>query len=238
MRRLMMSAAALAFLTVPALAQPGTDRGDRTHRTAPDTVQAAPATPPQQPSSPINRGHNPDQRAAPAAQPQAVAPVAQPQAAAQNRGDRDRGNFQGRNGQSGNFNRSDNRPNNNYQGNLQGNAPNNNFGNRGADNRNRNYGGQRRDYSGFRDFHRSFNASRRYRAPAYRRPTGWYDHRWTFGEFLPSLFWAPNYWLSDYSRYGLPTPPYGAVWVREGRDALMIDRDSGEIITVAYDVFY
>ena len=78
----------------------------------------------------------------------------------------------------------------------------------------------------------------RFRAPDYRRPNGWYDHRWSFGEFLPSLFWGSSYWLNDYYRYDLPPPPYGTVWVREGRDALLIDRDSGEIITVEYDVFY
>lgn len=33
-------------------------------------------------------------------------------------------------------------------------------------------------------------------------------------------------------------PPYGAIWVRVGNDALLVDRDSGEVITVQYDVFY
>ncbi len=102
----------------------------------------------------------------------------------------------------------------------------------------RGYGGPRRDYSNFRDFHRSFNASRRFQAPAYRRPAGWYDHRWSFGEFLPAAFWARDYWLIDFADYDLPPPPYGAVWVRVGNDALLIDQDSGEIITVEYGVFY
>lgn len=38
--------------------------------------------------------------------------------------------------------------------------------------------------------------------------------------------------------YALPPPPPGAVWVRENDDALLIDQDSGEIITVEYGVFY
>ena len=70
------------------------------------------------------------------------------------------------------------------------------------------------------------------------RPAGWYDHRWTFGEFLPSAFWGRDYWLSNYSIYDLPPPPYGATWVRVGTDALLVDQDSGEVITVEYDVFY
>ena len=98
--------------------------------------------------------------------------------------------------------------------------------------------GPRRDFSGFRDYHRNFNVSRRFYAPTYRRPAGWYSHRWAFGEFLPTAFWARDYWLIDFAVYDLPPPPYGAVWVRVDRDALLIDEESGEIITVAYDVFY
>lgn len=95
-----------------------------------------------------------------------------------------------------------------------------------------------RDFSGFRDYHRDFRVSRRFYAPAYRRPAGWYEHRWTFGEFLPVAFWARDYWLVDFAIYDLPPPPFGAVWVRVGYDALLIDDETGEIITVAYDVFY
>jgi Ni/Co efflux regulator RcnB len=103
---------------------------------------------------------------------------------------------------------------------------------------NRGGAGSRHDFHGFADFHQSFNASRRFHAPTYRRPPGWYAHRWTFGEFLPAPFWAQDYWLADYMDYALPPPPPYAVWVRYGADALLIDQDSGEIITVEYGVFY
>ncbi len=99
-------------------------------------------------------------------------------------------------------------------------------------------GGPRRDFSGFRDFHRDFRSGRRFRVGPYRPPAGFYAHRWTFGEFLPQPYWVRDYWLLDFAAYGLPPPPYGAVWVRVGSDALLIDEYSGEIITVAYDVFY
>lgn len=99
-------------------------------------------------------------------------------------------------------------------------------------------GGPRHDFSGFRDYHRNFQVSRRFQAPFYRRPAGWYSHRWAFGEFLPTAFWARDYWLIDFAIYDLPPPPFGAVWVRVDHDALLIDEDTGEIITVAYDVFY
>jgi Ni/Co efflux regulator RcnB len=109
---------------------------------------------------------------------------------------------------------------------------------RGPDNRNAAPGnrGGRADFS---SYHRNFSAPRHYHARSnYRRPSGWYAHRWTFGEILPSLFWAPDYWLSDYYDFGLMPPPPGTVWVRDGDDALLIDRDSGEIIQVEYSVFY
>jgi Ni/Co efflux regulator RcnB len=272
MRPFLMSTAALVFLALPALAQPGSDR-DRGHGGPHEQNQAAPQV--QQPHGPTNRGHEPGAAPTPqAAAPnsgdrgrmdgrdrgnnrgavQQAAPIMQPQAAPQNRAERGRNNGQGFAGdrrgmqqvapvtqlQAPVQNRSDRGRND-----LQGNRGTNNFANRpgGQSFGNRPGGasadrGARRDFSSFRDFHRSFNAPQRFHAPDYRRPNGWYGHRWSFGEFLPSLFWAPNYWLNDYYRFGLPPPPYGTVWVRDGYDALLIDRDSGEIITVEYDVFY
>jgi Ni/Co efflux regulator RcnB len=112
-------------------------------------------------------------------------------------------------------------PNNNA---MRGPGPNNNTAMRAQNN--------------FSSFHRNFNAPRRYHAPVYNRPRGWYSHRWTFGEILPALFWAPNYWLDDYTDYGLEPPPPGTLWVRDGGDALLIVRATGEIIQVEYSVFY
>jgi len=157
---------------------------------------------------------------------QAVAPQAQP--------DQNRGNWQGR---GDNRDRGD-------RGNWQGdrgnwqNRPDNRatYDNR-RDDRFDNRGGPRRDFRSYGNYHRDWRPTRRFRAPAYHRPPGWYSARWTFGQILPSLFWTRNYWL-DYRMYDLPPPPYGAVWVRVGDDALLIDDYSGEIITVAYNVFY
>jgi Ni/Co efflux regulator RcnB len=137
-------------------------------------------------------------------------------------------------------------PNNNA---MRGPAPDNNA-RRGPDNGprpefNRRDGrpdnavrGPRRDFSGVRNYHRNFRAERRFRMPTYRRPPGWYARRWTWGEFLPNFFWTSNYWIIDFSFYGLPPPPFGAIWVRVGDDALLIDRFNGEIIEVAYGIFY
>lgn len=97
---------------------------------------------------------------------------------------------------------------------------------------------RRRDFSNFRNYHQNFRAPRRFRAPIYRRPPGFYARRWSWGETLPISFWARDYWLTDFYAYDLPPPPYGAVWVRVGEDALLIDQDTGEIIEVDYGVFY
>jgi Ni/Co efflux regulator RcnB len=103
---------------------------------------------------------------------------------------------------------------------------------------NANRGGQRHDFSNFRNFHQNFRADRRFRAPSYRRPPGYYARRWTWGQVLPNFFWTRDYWLTDYYDYDLPPPPFGAIWVRVGDDALLIDQDSGEIIEVDYGIFY
>ena len=248
MRQLLISAA-LAFLAIPAMAQPdsnphrigkasvapqvqdqaqqqlgvqpppGQPRGGNGGPTS-FTNQAPQGTLPGENGSRGDRGN----RVAAPAQPQAVAP--------QGRGDRDRGDYNrgGNRDYRGGY-RDYNGGNRDYRGNDQNYRGDNRYGNRG-------YNSQRHDFSTFRDYHRNFRAARRFRGPDYRRPAGWYDHRWAFGEFLPSAFWARDYWLSDYGAYDLPPPPYGAVWVRVGRDALLVDQDSGEVITVEYDVFY
>jgi len=242
MRQLLISAAALAFLAAPAFAQPddhrGHEGGNRGGAPAAGAPAQAPAPQPQRGGNggPTSFTDQPPQGTLPGGQTlgggnrgggdrgrgQAQQPPAQPLAAPQ----------QGRSNQGrGDFNRGGNN-NRDYRGNGQNYRGDNRTGNRGG------YNSQRHDFSNFRDYHRDFRASRRFRGPDYRRPAGWYDHRWTFGEFLPSAFWARDYWLSDYGAYDLPPPPYGAIWVRVGSDALLVDQDSGEVITVEYGVFY
>jgi Ni/Co efflux regulator RcnB len=254
MRRLLLSTAVLTFLILPAMAQPESRRVGKAS-VAPevqDRAQAQLRGQSQQGDNGRGRGRergNPSQSAvlengrdqqgrdrgdrnerdrgergaAPA--PQATIQSPQPS----NRGER--GNWQGR----------DNRGDNNRSRGVDRRDWNNgrDFNRDGrTDYRRSGYGGPRRDFSGFRDYHRGFNASRRFNVPTYRRPAGWYERRWTFGEFLPAAFWARDYWIVDFEEYDLPPPPYGAVWVRVGGDALLIDEDSGEIITIAYRIFY
>jgi Ni/Co efflux regulator RcnB len=82
------------------------------------------------------------------------------------------------------------------------------------------------------------DAERRYHWQAYARPRGWYYQRWVYGQVLPTLFWGREYWLDNYVDFGLINPPYGYVWVRDGDDALLVDVESGRILSVSYGVFY
>jgi Ni/Co efflux regulator RcnB len=230
MNRYLISAAALALLAAPAFAQPddhhggghpGGEGGHPEH-----AAPAAPAAPAARPAGggamrgpgpggamrgPGPGGDHHDMRAAPAAAPAAQAPR-------DTRQDFNRGNNNAR--PDSNNRPGVGRPDNNRPGaGRPANAPRPNF-------------------SSFHDYHRTFSAPRRFHAPAYQRPSGWSYRRWTFGDILPSLYWSQRYWLSDYDSYDLPPPPPGTTWVRYGDDALLIDRYSGEIVTVEYGVFY
>ena len=85
---------------------------------------------------------------------------------------------------------------------------------------------------------RNFTAPRRFHHGAYVRPAGWYAHRWVYGERLPVAWYGNNYWIVDFSLFGLIYPPYGYEWIRVGDDALLVDIDTGIILRVEYGVFY
>jgi Ni/Co efflux regulator RcnB len=233
MQKLMISAA-MALLILPALAQehhgggPGGGHPGGGGGAAPAAAPAAPAAP----ARPAYTNRAEFGRASAAGHGTPVAPQAQARPQGGNNGNW-QGNRPGFN--AGNNNRPGGNPgfnpgNNNRPGFANGIRPAPGGFNRP--------GGSRQNYSGFSRYHQSFNAPRRFHAGGYNRPSGWYYRRWNYGDILPALFWGQQYWLNDYSGYDLPPPPPGTVWVRNGNDALLIDRDSGEIVTVEYDVFY
>lgn len=89
-----------------------------------------------------------------------------------------------------------------------------------------------------RHFHKNMRATRRFRIGSYHGPHGYHYRRWAYGMFLPEIYFAQDYWISDYEDYDLDDPPDGYVWVRYGPDALLLDEDTGEIVEVEYGVFY
>ena len=98
----------------------------------------------------------------------------------------------------------------------------------------------------WQQFHQNFDprpfeanryAERHYHWKAYREPQGWYYRRWSYGEVFPVIFWTQEYWIDSYWAFGLPDPPYGYVWVRYGPDALLVDVENGQILSVVYAMF-
>ena len=71
----------------------------------------------------------------------------------------------------------------------------------------------------------------------YAYPHGWYAYDWEYGDFLPSGWFAPTYYL-NWGYYGLPAPPIGCEWVREGNDALLVDVWTGEVLSIYRGIFY
>jgi hypothetical protein len=69
-------------------------------------------------------------------------------------------------------------------------------------------------------------------------PAGWAYRRWAVGAILPPLFLVPAYYYSDYAALGLPPPEPGFQWVQYGPDLLLVNVATGQVVDVAYGVFY
>jgi Nickel/cobalt transporter regulator len=72
----------------------------------------------------------------------------------------------------------------------------------------------------------------------YVYPQGWGYRQWAIGAFLPPFFLTPDYFYPDWAALGFPPPPPGTQWVRYGPDLLLVDTTTGEVVDVAYGVFY
>ena len=69
-------------------------------------------------------------------------------------------------------------------------------------------------------------------------PHGWEYRQWAVGAILPPLFLTPDYYYPEWAALGLEPPPPGTQWVRYGPDLLLVDVNTGQVIDVAYGVFY
>ncbi|HSC18097.1 MAG TPA: RcnB family protein [Rhizomicrobium sp.] len=69
-------------------------------------------------------------------------------------------------------------------------------------------------------------------------PRGFVFRHFRLGERVPTVLLASEYFLLSPWLYGLEAAPYGYVWIREGSDAVLVDRYTGAVVQVAYDVFY
>jgi Ni/Co efflux regulator RcnB len=93
--------------------------------------------------------------------------------------------------------------------------------------------------NGNRVVRKTVRSPRRYRARRpWIAPRGFVYRRFSLGERIPAVLLAADYFLTSYALYGLAPPPPGYVWVRDGTDAVLVDRYTGQVIQVQEDVFY
>ena len=59
----------------------------------------------------------------------------------------------------------------------------------------------------------------------------WYGYDWEIGAVVP--YELRSYYVSDPEDYGLPPAPYGTAWVFLGDEIVLIDLQSGEIVQIA-----
>ena len=84
-----------------------------------------------------------------------------------------------------------------------------------------------------------FHAPRRFHlVRPWVAPRGFVFRHFQLGERVPTVLLAADYFLISPWLYGLEPAPPGYVWIREGSDAVLVDRYTGEVVQVAYDVFY
>jgi Ni/Co efflux regulator RcnB len=86
-------------------------------------------------------------------------------------------------------------------------------------------------------YQHNFQAARSFHIGPYYPPSGWHDHRWSFGDTLPRGYWVSQYLIADYWLFALEVPPSGYEWVRVGNDALLISTTNGEVLQAEYGVF-
>jgi Ni/Co efflux regulator RcnB len=83
-----------------------------------------------------------------------------------------------------------------------------------------------------------YTSHSRHRGHVWVVPPGYYVHSWRYGEYLPSAWYAPNYYVLEWWLYDLPEPPYGYEWVRVGADAVLVDVYNGRVVQVVRLAFW
>ncbi|WP_269716174.1 RcnB family protein [Caulobacter sp. NIBR2454] len=265
MKRLMTTALTLALVASTASAALAQDRGRQERGGGPredrgGRQEQQDRTPRGRPGMPVQPGYTAPQ-AAPTSPPAYTPTQAAPQQRGDGqRGDRNRGDNRG--GDRSDYRRDDNRNDRGRNDNDRRGEQRQDWNrgdndrrndndrrwdnNRGGDNRfDRDYRrpSQMRDrdrgrsYYNDRNWQRSYHAPRRFRAPPYRPPSGWYARSWGYGDFLPRTWFGSSYYL-NWGSYGLPLPPIGTEWVRVGPDALLVDVWTGRVLTVYYGLFW
>ena len=90
---------------------------------------------------------------------------------------------------------------------------------------------------GYKQYRRTITTTKHYDAGAFVAPSGYTYTRYELGQRVNGELLGKNYTLSSYGDYALQVPPSGLEWIRVGDDALLVDRNTGEVVQSDYGLF-
>jgi Ni/Co efflux regulator RcnB len=90
---------------------------------------------------------------------------------------------------------------------------------------------------GYAQYRKTVTSTKHYDAGAFTAPSGYTYSRFAVGDHVPSMLLGGTVALTDFSTYQLTSPPAGTIWIRDGRDALLVDQSNGEVIQAQYSLF-
>lgn len=90
---------------------------------------------------------------------------------------------------------------------------------------------------GYATYRKTVTSTKHYQAGAFVAPSGYTYEKFRVGDHVSPLLLHGNVALTDFQTYQLIAPPQGAMWIRDGNDALLVDTNTGEVIQAQYDLF-
>lgn len=90
---------------------------------------------------------------------------------------------------------------------------------------------------GFTQYRKTVTSTKHYNAGAFVAPSGYSYQKFAVGDRVSPLLMHGNVALTDFQTYQLVAPPSGAMWIRDGNDALLVDTNTGEVIQAQYGIF-
>lgn len=94
------------------------------------------------------------------------------------------------------------------------------------------------DSDGYVQYRKTVTSKKHYDAAAFVAPSGYTYTRYAVGDHVSTPLLHGNVILNDYQSYALEAPPAANLeWIRNGRDALLIDNNTGEVVQADYGLF-
>jgi Ni/Co efflux regulator RcnB len=90
---------------------------------------------------------------------------------------------------------------------------------------------------GYKQYRRTITTTKHYNAGVFMAPSGYTYTRYAIGQRVNGDLLGNDYVLNSYGDYSLQAPPTGLTWIRVGDDALLVDRNTGEVVESDYGLF-